>query len=276
VWRGKPWEPELAVIHRPRYDDWTLPKGKLKPPETLLDAAVREVTEELSVAVAVSRRLGMVRYPIDGSRKTVTYWLMRHRAGTFEPNDEVDEVAWLAPRQARNMLSYGTERAVVSDFLSVPVPEAVVVLVRHAKAGHRSQWSGDDMLRPLEPSGEQQATRLVQVLGYFAPQRIISADPLRCVQTVEPLAQECGLPVEVDPTFADDNLRTGFTAGQLLALAKPGSVTVVCSQGVTIPALVAALAPGDLATDTRKAAAWVLSVVDGDVISADYVDDALH
>jgi 8-oxo-(d)GTP phosphatase len=105
---------------------------------------------------------------------------------------------------------------------------------------------------------------------------VISAEPLRCVQTVEPLAASLGIDVLVDPAFSDDSYvrAPGGTETALLALAKPGEVSVVCSQGTAIPGLIEALGPDTDASDTRKGAAWALSVVDGDVIATDYYGDA--
>lgn len=267
---------EVALVHRPRYDDWSLPKGKLRTGESELAAAVREVGEEIGARVAVSRRIGTVGYLVEGARKQVTFWAMRHRDGEFEPGAEVDDIAWLQPSLAVARLTYPVERRVLADFAAVPLPDAVVVLVRHAKAGKRSQWSGPDDERPLEATGRAQAERLAAFLSAFTPQRVVSARPARCVQTVRPLADRLGLPVEIDRTFDDESwtLAPERTETALLALSRPGSTTVVCSQGATIPGLVDRLGRGVQPSDTRKGAAWVLSVVDGSVVGADYYEDA--
>jgi 8-oxo-dGTP diphosphatase len=148
------------------------------------------------------------------------------------------------------------------------------VLVRHAKAGKRSEWRGDDHLRPLDATGERQAAELATLLALFAPTQIYSADRTRCVQTVEPLAATLGLAVRIDPVFSDENYAKGpdGTQTSLLALAKPGKVSVVCSQGLTIPSLIDDLAPVVRSAETRKGAWWVLTVVDGDVIAVDHYD----
>jgi 8-oxo-dGTP diphosphatase len=276
VWRVRRGKVEVALVHRPRYDDWSLPKGKLDDGESELAAAVREVREELGSEVAVSRRITTVVYPVGAARKSVTYWVMQHVDGRFVPNGEVDAVEWLSPKQARNRLTYDVERRVLVDFSSVPLPESVIILVRHAKAGKRSDWPGEDRLRPLEPSGHAQAITLSAFLQAFAPDRVISAEPTRCVQTVEPIADVLGLDLVVDPAFSDANYEVAPTATEtaLLSLAKPGHVTVVCSQGVTIPGLIDRVVRGFGPPDTRKGAAWVLSIVDGTVVSADYYEDA--
>ena len=275
VWRGPQSAVELAVVHRPRYDDWSLPKGKLADGESELQAAVREVGEELGSTVAVSRRVGRVRYVVDSAPKTVTFWAMRHTGGSFTPNDEIDDVEWLTPAKARKRLSYEGERGIVADFAELPVPDSVVILVRHARAGKRREWAGDDDLRPLDEIGCAQAQHLAATLSCFAPDQVISAVPLRCVQTVEPLAKMLRIKLVVDPTFGDESyLRTrSLTHTALLALlSRPGRTSVVCSQGVTIPSLIDRLGPGVRHSDTRKGAAWVLSAVDGDVIAADYYE----
>jgi 8-oxo-dGTP pyrophosphatase MutT (NUDIX family)/phosphohistidine phosphatase SixA len=274
VWRRADPEVEIALVHRPRYDDWTLPKGKLEPGEELLDAAVREVGEEMGAQVEVSRRVGRVRYAVEDGRKTVTFWAMRCLREDFRPDREVDAVQWLPWSAARRALSYETDRQVVDDFVSVPVPDSVVVLLRHARAGKRSEWNGEDALRPLDPSGERQAERLGALLRYFRPRTVYAADRTRCIQTVQPLAARTDLQVVVEPVFADESFieNPGATETALLSLAKPGRVSVVCSQGTAIPALIDRLGQGMRSSDTRKGAFWVLSFVDGDVVAADYYD----
>ncbi|HJQ42166.1 MAG TPA: NUDIX hydrolase, partial [Jatrophihabitantaceae bacterium] len=240
VWRSSNREVEVAVVHRPRYDDWSLPKGKLTDSEYPLFGAVREVHEEIGAQVGVSRRLGRVEYAVEAERKLVDYWTMRHLDGAFEPSSEVDVVEWLTPAKARKRLDYPTDRSILADFAALPVPDSVVVLVRHARAGKRSEWRGDDALRPLDPSGEAQAQALVPFLECFAPTRIVSADRNRCVQTLEPFSSSAAVPLEIDPTFSDDSYEQSPAGSRtaLYALAKPGQVTVVCSQGLTIPSLI--------------------------------------
>lgn len=276
VWRADHAGTEVAVVHRPRYDDWSLPKGKSHPSESLIATAVREIGEELGSAVQPSRRLGIVRYEVDGVRKDVTFWAMRHLGGTFAANDEVDKVEWLTPDAAQRRLTYETDRGVVDDFAALPPSDSVVVLVRHTKAGKRSEWDGPDSARPLDPVGVEQAAALVPFLAAFGAGRVVSANRTRCIDTVAPFAASIGVQVEVDPLFSDEVFVKSPLATQtaLLSLAKPGRVTVVCSQGVTIPSLIDRIGNGVLDSDTKKGAAWVLSLVDGDVLAADYYEDA--
>lgn len=276
VWRlGAEGVLEIAVVHRPRYDDWSLPKGKVLPDESLLAAAVREVGEELGADVAVSRRLSDVSYRVDSGRKTVSFWSMQFLAAHATTEDEVDEVDWLTPKAARKRLTYPLERRVVAQFAALPAPDAVVVLVRHARAGKRSEWRGKDDDRPLDLSGARQARRLVPFLSMFAPDRILSADLVRCLETVAPIARSRGIDIEVVPEFSDNRYARSAEDAEtsVRALAKPGSVSVVASQGQVIPGLVQTLATGIDSAETRKGAAWVLSFVDAVVVAADYYDD---
>ncbi|WP_375485780.1 NUDIX domain-containing protein [uncultured Jatrophihabitans sp.] len=272
VWRVDDSTVQVALVHRPRYGDWSLPKGKLEPGESELTAAVREVGEELGSRVAVSRRLRAISYKVDGARKNVAYWTMRHLDGHFVASEEVDEVAWLTVDQARRRCTYPADRKVLEDFMALPLPDSVVVLVRHAKAGKRSEWSGPDEQRPLEADGRRQAQALSGFLKHFAPDRVLSANPVRCVQTVGPFATDLGLSVIVDRTFADADYERDPAAAEaaLVAVAAPRRVSVVSSQGTTIPGLVSRVAPGVGSADTKKAACWVLSFVDGAVTAADY------
>jgi 8-oxo-dGTP diphosphatase len=278
VWQLQDGVPAVALVHRPRYDDRSLPKGKLEQGESLLLAAVREVREELGAQVAVSRRIGDFSYETSLGRKTVTYWVMRHLGGAFEPSEEVDAAQWVAPKAARKALSYEVDRRVLEDFVALPVPDSVIVLVRHAKAGRRAEWRGDDRDRPLENAGTAQAQRLGELLAVFAPDHIFSVDLARCTDTVAPLAERLGLPVQTDAAFGDEAFHASASATEdaLMALAKPGRVSIVCSQGDAIPGLIDRLGRGARDSDTRKAAFWVLSIVDGTVVSTDYYEDAVR
>lgn len=273
VWRlissaGEDPQVEIAIIHRPRYDDWSIPKGKLAVGESDIEGAVREVFEETGFRVKVGRELGKVRYMKTTAGvtlpKVVRYWAMEAESGTFSPTREVDELRWMTPGEAEKILSHDHDVEILERFVRGPLMTGTVLLVRHATAGDRSEWDGDDRARPLDEHGWAQATELVRVLSRFEVQAIISADFERCRQTVRPLAEAIGLTIKEDPVFSELGY-PGAEEDALLTLRDLGSsrqATVVCSQGGVIPDLLGRLADEDHldlgSTTCKKGGAWAL------------------
>jgi 8-oxo-dGTP diphosphatase len=282
VWRrGDDGGLEVAVVHRPRYDDWSLPKGKLEPGEHALQAAVREVAEEAGSAAVAGRRTLQTRYRHRKGPKRVHYWAMQAVGGSFAPNDEVDDLRWLAPPAAAELCSFAHDRAVVEDVAREDVPRCpTLLLVRHASAGDRGDWSGTDELRPLDPAGRRQAARLAEVLPLFAPTAVLSAERVRCRETVAPLAARLGLPVLPLPALGEEEYHADPQAGldavdRLLAPRTAPGVTVVCSQGGAIPSVLLALGvrwggpAGALWPPAAKGSVWALGGRPG-ALAADY------
>jgi 8-oxo-dGTP diphosphatase len=272
LWRQDGGRVLVAVVHRPRYEDWTLPKGKLHAGEPALLAAVREVREETGAEVEVGRRLPSVEYPFGESVKRVSYWVMRYRGGEHAAGDEVDRVRWATVAEATQQLSYPVDRGVLADFARLPSATRSLLLLRHAKAGKRSAYSGDDRLRPLEKAGWRQARDTVPVLAAFGPQRVLAADRVRCEQTVQPLADQLGLRVLSAPTLSDEAYRRDPEAGLATiqeSLEQPGT-TVICSQGEAIPTMLEQLGVPGPGYPARKGSLWVLTIADRGVIAADY------
>jgi len=266
VWRTGPrGDLEVCLVHRPRYDDWSLPKGKLHAGEHPLAGAVREVTEETGVVALPQVRLPTVGYVgPTGAPKRVDYWLMRAvDAPDFEANREVDDVRWLPPAEAAGTLSYGHDAEVVAAAAALPAVGGVVVLLRHAYAGERDEWNGPDDARPLDERGRRQAEALADLLHVFAPglarRSLRSASPDRCRQTLEPLAARLRLPIEPEPAF-DEGADPAAAADLLVALGRSSAVTIVSSQGKLLPKVVGLLtgrAPDGYAT--RKGDAWLIA-----------------
>jgi 8-oxo-dGTP diphosphatase len=244
-------------------------------------AAVREVAEETGYRVRLGPVLGDVHYDVAEGRKLVRYWSAMAVGGGFAANNETDELSWVTPERAAVLLSYSHDLDVLRHFTEFGTPTSIVALVRHAKAGSRHQWDGDDDLRPLSGSGREQAERLVALLTLFGPDRIVSAPPVRCRDTVGPLAEALGgVPIGDEPLLGEHGYWKDPAAGQarFLELAGEPGVTVVCSQGGVIPDLVGALAqaaPRPLGIDpddvpARKASTWVLGFDGGVLRSADH------
>jgi 8-oxo-dGTP diphosphatase len=276
LWRGAGRATEVAVVHRPRYDDWSLPKGKLDPGETIAEAAVREVREETGFAAVLGRYLTRTAYTVPsrtGSAavpKTVDYFAAEALSGEFAPNEEVDELRWLTPTAAEKLLTRPEDVRVLRAFCELPTGLTTLLLVRHAKAGKRDEWTGDDDLRPLSEAGIRQAAALRRVLALFGPDRVLSAPRLRCVQTVHGIAEDTGAEVRHEPLFSEEGYWPDPVLGvaRLLAVAGDGGTPVVCSQGGVIPDLVSALADRDGVelpaarggvVPSKKGSFWVLS-----------------
>lgn len=271
LWRiGERGTAEVAVVHRPRYDDWSLPKGKLDPGETVPAAAVREVEEETGYRCVLGRFLTKLIYPVaDGNGETVTkavgYFSARAADGAFEPNAEVDQLAWLTPEQARTVLTYRTEIDVLDEFCSLGTSLSTMLLVRHGKAGKRHNWNGDDDLRPLTEAGMRQSAALRKLLPLFGPERVYSAPRVRCVQTVQALAADLGTEIVSDPLLSEEGYwrDPAVSLARLLSLVTDSGTPLVCSQGGVIPAVVTALAErsglpiGEPAS--KKGSLWLLT-----------------
>jgi 8-oxo-(d)GTP phosphatase len=252
---------EVAVVHRPRYDDWSLPKGKLDADETTPAAAVREVLEETGFSIALGRRLPSAEYAVDGRHKVVEYFSARFVSGDFEANDEVGRLKWVSPDAAGDLLSYQHDRLVLAEFAALPARLSTLLLVRHAKAGKRDEWDGDDDLRPLSPSGRRQAAALARILPLFGADRVHAAPRTRCEDTVAGLGRE----IRSEPLLSEEGYWVSPSAGvaRLLDIVAAGGTPVVCSQGGVIPDMVARLADlNGVRLDeiaSKKASFWVLS-----------------
>jgi 8-oxo-(d)GTP phosphatase len=285
VWRAGGDGVEMALIHRQRYDDWSLPKGKLDHGEPPLAGACREVLEETGFHVVAGRTLGESRYRVvNGGRavpKSVRWWSLEALDGGFTATDEVDELRWLPPDDALALLTAGHDSDPVRLFLSTSPRTRTLLLVRHGTAGHRQGFPCDDDLRPLDAHGREQAAALARLLPHYGPARLVSAPLVRCSDTLRPLGATTGLQVELDPVLSAraherDPRRA---AARLRGLVHDGATTVVCSQGEVLPDVLVALAQGgrcELPSPPRtpKGSVWVLSFDDdGCLVDADHIAD---
>jgi 8-oxo-dGTP diphosphatase len=263
----------VAVVHRPRYDDWSFPKGKADDGEADEATALREVEEETGLRAALDAELPTIRY-LDhlGRPKVVRYWVMHPESGAFQPGDEVDELRWTTFGGAEALLTYDHDRALIRALRRLLPPGQPVYLVRHAKAGDRARWTEDDRLRPLTRRGRRQADAIVEAFRDRVVERIVTSPFVRCVQTVRPLALERRIALETDDALAE----AVSVAATLELLDRVADLpTVLCSHGDVIPALVEHLAAGGarIATDRdwKKGSTWVLERgADGEIARMRY------
>lgn len=283
LWRpGPDGQPEIAVIHRPRYDDWSLPKGKVDRGECEPVTAVREILEETGFRSRLGRRLATVRYPLNGSgEKKVTYWAARVIDGEFTPNREVDRIEWLPVGAAAKRLQYPQDRKVLRRFAKLPADTHTVLIVRHGRAGRKSRYHGDDRLRELDSHGRAQAESLVGVLLAFGAETLHAADRTRCRQTLEPLAEELGVAIKAEPALTEEAYAENRkqARSRLLKIASGKGTRVICSQGKVIPHLIDWWCARDSVrpdkSRNRKGSIWVLSMHDGKLIAADHLGSPL-
>lgn len=244
---------EALLVHRPRYDDWAWPKGKQEPGEHVTATAVREVAEETGLGIRLGRPLPRQLYALsDGRAKTVDYWVGRVRGDdTIRrcPDEEVDDVRWVSLAQARELLSYDDDRALLAQALRRPRRTTPLVVLRHAAALERGRWEPPDPLRPLTSTGERQAQALAPVLEAYGVKRLLASPSRRCVQTLQP----CPRPIEEVSSLSEEDRdadRVGALLDELLGSRRP---TVLCTHRPVLPVVLdhlgiieEPLAPGEL------------------------------
>jgi 8-oxo-dGTP diphosphatase len=261
---------EILLVHRPRYDDWTLPKGKLLSDEDERTGALREVEEETGLRCELIRPVGRVRYRDRFDRpKTVDYFEMRPREGRFVPGNEVDQVQWLPLPQAADALTYPHDRELLQRFGGPGVP---LHLVRHAAAGERTAWPGPDAERPLTPKGWAQARAIADGFRDVPLASLFSSPFVRCVQSFEPLARATGLRIREAGELAE-----GTPPDRALAFMRSvaGGPAALCSHGDVIEGVVRRLlsdgvpSSGDVAF--AKGSTWVIRMLDAEPVGARYL-----
>jgi len=280
LWRARETDViEVALVHRPRYSDWSLPKGKLRPGEHPLTAACREVSEETGIRPVAGRRLDVGHYGTALGPKAVEYWAMQGPSGPFAATQEVDRIAWLPLAEARRRLDHRNDTYALDALEALETRAAriaAVLLVRNGHAVPVRRWAGGDLDRPLTARGREQAGALRQALPAFMPSRLLAAPQLRFMATINPLAEDLQLPVDAEPAVAEEPyaLRPRHALALVQELARSGPMTAVCASGTVIRHLIADLADdGGLALGevrARKGSAWALFFCEGRLAAADY------
>jgi 8-oxo-dGTP diphosphatase len=270
---------EIALIHRPRYDDWTLPKGKIEEGETALQCAYRELVEETGIKASFTRQLGSIDYMENGEGKRVIFWAAHCalNASTFIANEEVDQLRWLPSEEAIELSTYQSDREMIANFQSQEQRTDTLIILRHAKALERGDWDEPDSQRTLNEVGFDQAQLLIKHLEPFAIDEVYTSDYTRCMQTVTPLAHTRGLSITGVPSlneqiFEEDPSRAVAFAN---ALKQDEKNIVICSHNPVIPTMLRGilntklknkdlikLEPGD---------AWIVHRVKGEIVGLDYL-----
>ncbi len=260
----------VLLVHRPRYDDWSFPKGKVDPGEHPVATAVREVEEETGLHVRLTRPLADQQYQAAGRPKSVRYWTGRavgsDDVSGYAVNDEIDGVRWVPAEDAVAMLTYERDRATLAEALTVRSRTTAVVVLRHAEARSRKAWRRDDRDRPLLERGHDTAQRLVPLLAAYDVTRVITSSSARCRQTVAPFAETAGWDLETRRRLSEEESDASVVQRLVVDVLADGRGTVLCTHRPVLPLVFdalgladAGLAPGEMAVaHVRKGRVTVL------------------
>ncbi|MFC3493148.1 NUDIX hydrolase [Glycomyces rhizosphaerae] len=239
LWRPGTEGPELALIHRPKYGDWTFPKGKLKRGEHLLAAAQREVFEETGIRPVLGRPLAPSFYDKEGRLKRVDYWCATPASDdtvdeAVDPR-EVDDLEWVPLDLVSDRLTYERDQPVLEDFSRLAARETVpLIFVRHAVAMSKADWFDQDELRPLNQRGRERAQQLEVLLAAYPAGSAYSASSARCMETLLPYCAAEGVPVSGLPEFTLGTDKPARAEARLDEILASGAPAVICGHGETI------------------------------------------
>ena len=279
LWRNKGKAIEIALVHRPRYDDWSLPKGKLETGESHIACAYREVLEETGVTPIFGPELGQAIYTVPEGKKVVRYWAAKASDTPYGQIDpaEIDEVLWLTPAAAKKKLTLEDDQAVVDFFLEFGPNTTPLVLLRHAKAVRREDWDGDDGDRPLDVVGQRQAKRLLPLYLPYGLKEIHTSDAMRCLETIQPIARS----LDIKTIASKDLSEYGYAIDKELSLIyvqelfESNVPALICSHNPVIPKLVKKVLGKknfkQLDEKLSPCDAWVLHHRDGEIVAVDWI-----
>lgn len=266
---------KILLAHRPRYDDWGLPKGKADKGETPEETAVREVLEETGFHCRVVAPIGTTRYRVTGGIKEVNWFAMRPLPDSpgFKKNKEVDETRWLSRKQAISLCDYENDRELISNSgLKKLSRTGTLFLLRHATAGNRNKWNGVDALRPITKRGRRESEALAESLKGAGIELIYTSPYTRCIQTVEPLAKAIGAKVVEHDALAEGPDIDGAYG---LCDELVGYNALLCTHGDVIPAVMNRMMWAGLTLDSRfycsKGSIWEVNLDGGRFTTAHYV-----
>jgi len=275
VFRGPSDAREVLLVHRPAYDDWTLPKGKPDYGEYLMRTAVREVLEETGATIRLGVPLGMTTYPVTKGTKE-SWWWVGHLISQVDraPDKEVDNAPWVPVEEALRRLTWDDERDLLHLALDQP-PTSTLIVLRHGKAVDRKHWTSEDWLRPLNGRGRRQSLRLVQLLCAYGVNETISSTSTRCVQTFAPHAKARGIEPSTVQALSEEEAarRPGAVTRYLHSLEgrlleHPDTVVAICGHRPVLPRMFAALGVVDRPLTTGSAVVIHLGR-DGDVVAVE-------
>lgn len=240
VWRRDiDGEIEVLLVHRPRYDDWSLPKGKLEEGEALISCAYREVLEETGLSIKLGPFIGSVDYYVPDGLKRVSYWsasLIEDKSA-FHANDEVDQILWLDLESAALKATRDSDKEILQRFACIPYDSSALIMLRHAKALERNEWQGGDEDRPLQLVGQLQAKRMLSLYQVFGLDEIHTSDAVRCLDTVAQMAKALQLTPVISNAVSEYTYKKSKEKSIEYAkeLIKKNKQVILCSHNPVLP-----------------------------------------
>jgi 8-oxo-(d)GTP phosphatase len=244
--------PEVLLVHRPKYDDWSFPKGKADPGEHVTVAAVREVAEETGLHIRLGPPLSSQHYTVRNGAtrdKRVYYWAGRvvgsDDVSTYRPNAEIDRVVWAGVDKAHRLLSYERDQQTLAEAAPHLKKSHPLVVLRHAKSTSRKKWKKDDRERPLNGLGLLQAERLIPILGAYGVRRVLSSSSRRCWTTVSPYADVAALDLQVTRDLSEEDATPRAVTRHVHRLLERAEPATVCTHRPVLPHVYRALGVED-------------------------------
>jgi 8-oxo-dGTP diphosphatase len=231
----------VLLVHRPAYDDWSFPKGKLDRNEPSPVAAVREVEEETGLLVRLGIPLTSQSYPNGPRTKVVDYWVGRvlgdHDVSGYLVNSEIDELEWVDVEKAERRLTYDRDVTTLREAVATGRKTRALVVLRHGQARSRKAWHKDDRKRPLLVAGAAQARAAAPVLAAFGVSRIVASSSVRCADTVAPYAELSGRPVTCTDRLSEEDATERSVRRVVAGLLHSGEDAVLCTHRPVLPSV---------------------------------------
>ena len=240
VWRRDvKGEIEVLLVHRPRYDDWSLPKGKLEEGEALISCAYREILEETGLSVKLGPYVGSVEYYVPDGLKSVAYWCaaLIEESSFFHPNAEVDQILWLDLESATRRATRESDQYILDRFGVTPFDSSALIMLRHAKALERAEWQGEDEDRPVQLIGQLQAKRMLSLYQVFGLDEIYTSDAVRCLDTISQMAKSLALIPNITNAVSEYTYKKNKDKAIdfIKELIKKNKQIILCSHNPVLP-----------------------------------------
>jgi phosphohistidine phosphatase SixA/ADP-ribose pyrophosphatase YjhB (NUDIX family) len=230
---------EVLLVHRPRYDDWSLPKGKVEEGEALISCAYREILEETGLNIKLGPYVGSVEYYVSDGLKHVAYWsasiIGDH--SSFHANEEVDQIIWLDIESAVFRATRDSDRYILERFVGTPFDSSALIMLRHGKALERTEWQGEDEDRPLQLVGQLQAKRMLSLYQVFGVEEIHTSDAVRCLDTIAQMAKALQITPMITNAVSEYTYKKNKEKAIDYAkeLIKKNKQVVLCSHNPVLP-----------------------------------------